>query len=248
MLLRLRQLTAHPFMLQKTIEDLFELEDIEKLWGLTSPEVTADENPARNMLLTMKNMIAEKDKPVEIAQTGCTDSTPVDSPADDLPPGEFGTLIFKFRRFLRDLAQSRKWEDLKNRSLCHKCRDPPDEPWVTSCLHVYCKECLNALAYEAAKEDREEAFCLECGIIYNESRPCNGLKELQMDAEGNGMASPEASQTRVRKDPEHDLKWINFNGAILPSTKTAAVQAQIELWLQEEPDKKIIVFSQFRML
>jgi hypothetical protein len=28
----------------------------------------------------------------------------------------------------------------------------------------------------------------------------------------------------------------------------AAVQAQIELWLTEEPDKKIIVFTQFHML
>ncbi len=243
MLLRLRQLTAHPFMLQQTIEDLFELEDVDKLWTLTAPEVSADENPARNMLITMKKMIAEKDKPAEPAQsqTESTGPAPADDPIDDSSTNESRSLVFKFRRFLRDLAESSKWDDLKNRSLCHKCRDPPDEPWVTSCLHVYCRECLNALAYEAAKRDEEQTACLDCGSIYIESRPCDGLKELQMDAEGR--TSP-----RTRKDPEQDLKWINFNGSILPSSKTAAVQAQIELWLTEEPDKKIIVFTQFHML
>ncbi len=245
MLLRLRQLTAHPFMLQQTIEDLFELEDVDKLWTLTAPEVSADENPARNMLITMKKMIAEKDKPTEPAQSQTESIGPAsaDDPIDNSSTNESRSLIFKFRRFLRDLAESSKWDDLKNRSLCHKCRDPPDEPWVTSCLHVYCRECLNALAYEAAKRDEEQTACLDCGSIYTESRPCDGLKELQMDVEGSGRTSP-----RTRKDPEQDLKWINFNGSILPSSKTAAVQAQIELWLTEEPDKKIIVFTQFHML
>ena len=244
MLLRLQQLTAHPFMLQKIIEDLFQLEDVEKLWALTAAEVTADDNPARNMLTTMKKMIVEKENPVENDQPAIlADDPPVESYIN-----QPGTLVFKFRRFLRDLAQSQKWEDLKNRSLCHKCRDPPDEPWVTSCLHVYCKECLNALAYEAARRDQEKAACLDCGSIYSESNPCDGLKELQMDAEGSGIDSSEGSQTRTRKDPEQELKWIDFQGTVLPSTKTAAVQAQMELWLETEPDKKIIVFSQFHML
>ena len=253
MLLRLRQLTAHPFMLQKTIEDLFELEDIEKLWEVTAPEVTADDNPARDMLITMKKMMAEKDKPAEAVQATepvqTTEPVSVEDSVEDRSSGESAPLVFKFRRFLRDLAQSSKWDDLKNRSLCHKCRDPPDEPWVTSCLHVYCKECLNALAYEATKRGEEETTCLDCGTIYTESRACDGLKELQMDAEASGRTSPESSQTtRTRRDPEQDLKWINFNGATLPSTKTAAVQAQIEMWLEIEPDKKVIVFSQFYML
>ena len=249
MLLRLRQLTAHPFMLQETIEDLFELEDVEKLWTLTASEVTAEDNEPRNMLLTMKKMIAEKDNPVEPIQT---EPAPVEDALDDSSTGDSVPLIFKFRRFLRGLAESSKWNDLKNRSLCHKCRDPPDDPWVTSCLHVYCKECLNALAYEAAKCNEEETACLECGNIYTESGPCNGLRELQLDADSNsGPTSPEngtLTAPRTRRDPEEDLKWINFQGSILPSSKTAAVQAQIEMWLKDEPNKKIIVFSQFHML
>ena len=246
MLLRLRQLTAHPFMLQQTIEDLFEIEDVEKLWNTTAPEVTADDNPARNMLLTMKKMIAEKDKPAEPCQIESINPAPLEDPVEEAPGSV--TLVFKFRRYLRELAGSSKWEDLKNRSLCHKCRDPPDDPWVTSCLHVYCRECLNALAYEAAECNQEETACLECGNIYTESGPCHGLKELQMDAD-SGATTPENSSTpRTRKDPEHDLKWINMTGAILPSTKTAAVMAQIDTWLKDEPEKKIIVFSQFHML
>ena len=240
-------------MLQQTIEDLFELEDIERLWALTASEVTADDNKARDMLLTMKKIIAEKDKPADPNQTepNHPETLPVEDPSGDPAAGESIPLVFKFRRFLRDLAESYKWNDLKDRSLCHKCRDSPDDPWVTSCLHVYCKECINALAYEAAERNEEETACLECGNIYTESGPCNGLKELQLDAEGSSGMTPENGAKpvrRARRDPEQDLKWINFEGSILPSSKTAAVQAQIEMWLKNEPDKKIIVFSQFHML
>lgn len=65
MLLRLRQLTAHTFLVQETIEDLFEVEDVEKIWQLTESEVSTGENPGRDMLRTMRKMLDERDKPSE---------------------------------------------------------------------------------------------------------------------------------------------------------------------------------------
>ncbi len=46
-------------------------------------------------------------------------------------------------------------DDLKNRSLCHKCHDSSDEFWIISCFHVYCRECLNTFVYEVIKRDEE---------------------------------------------------------------------------------------------
>ncbi len=134
-------------------------------------------------------------------------------------------------------------DDLKNRSLCHKCRDSSDEFWVISCLHVYCRECLNALIYEVIKRDEEQTACLDCNSIYIESRSCDELKELQMNVEDS-----ERTFSRTHKDLEQDLKWINFNDSILSSSKTIMMQTQIELWLMKKSNKKIIVFTQFYML
>lgn len=124
------------------------------------------------------------------------------------------------------------------------CRDTPDEPWVTDCLHLYCKECLTAMAHAAAENGEDSASCIECGHIYAESRPCTGMAELEI-RDGLSRTSETPPQRRSRNE---DLKWMNAGGRILRSSKTAAVQAQIEKWLKDEPKKKIIVFSQFHAL
>ena len=134
-------------------------------------------------------------------------------------------------------------DDLKNRSLCHKCRDSLDELWIISCLHVYCRECLNALVYKVIKRDEEQTACLDCNSIYIEFQSCNELKELQMNVENN-----ERTFSRTRKDLEQDFKWINFNDSILSSSKMTMMQMQIELWLIKKLNKKIIIFTQFQML
>ncbi len=134
-------------------------------------------------------------------------------------------------------------DDLKNRSLCHKCHDSSDEFWVISCFHVYCKKCLNALVYEVIKRDEKQTACLDCDSIYIEFRSCDELKELQMNVEDS-----ERTFSRTRKDLEQDFKWINFNDSILSSSKTMTMQTQIELWLMKKLNKKIIIFTQFHML
>ncbi len=110
-------------------------------------------------------------------------------------------------------------DDLKNRSLCHKCRDSSDEFWVISCLHVYCRECLNALVYEVIKRDEEQTACLDCNSIYIKSWSCDELKELQMNVKDS-----ERTFSYTRKDFEQDLKWINFNDSILSSLKIMTMQ------------------------
>ncbi|MCJ1383851.1 hypothetical protein MMC17_006965 [Xylographa soralifera] len=243
------QMTAHTFMLQETMEDLFEVEDVQRLWEATAHEVTAatDQETAkdRNMLAQMRKMIQAKDKPVEAAEPQRSGDTPE---ADDPISEESRPLVFKFRRILRELAASSKWDALTTRSLCHQCKDVPSEPWVTSCLHLYCKECLNAMAIEAATLDEDHATCRECGSIYTETRPANGMKELgESDISNNSQDGQEQRAPR-RRNAEEDMKWLEYEGSILPSAKTAALVAQIEEWVKQEPKSKIIVFTQFQMM
>ena len=120
---------------------------------------------------------------------------------------------------------------------------------MTSCLHLYCKECLNALHHDTAirKKKNREVACLECGTVFTESNPCDGLKKLE--AEESILDSSERTiRKKERKNPNADIKWIDVDGELLPSSKTAAILIQLKQWLEEEPNKKIIVFSQFLML
>ena len=244
MLLRLRQLTAHPFMLQSTIEDILEGEDIEKLMILTIPEGNEEQE---DLLAAMKKMIKEKTNP--FIHDVASDTTPSEDQIiddEEIPTGT-DPLIFKFRKYLRSLARSDKWEDIKKRTICRRCEDCPEEPYVTNCFHIYCHDCLVAMQTEAAQENENGAKCLECDQRWRECRPCTGIQELELDP-ANPLPPPvpgPGDRCSSRKAKDEDMKWINYGGRVLPSSKTAAVQAQIEEWFRTAPDEKVIVFSQF---
>ena len=141
MLLRLRQLTCHVLMLQQTIEDLFEVEDIQKLWEDTAQEVTSSDSQDRDMLIQMRKLIANRDALSTAAQgeSGESPDSNLSTLGEDDSAQQSRPLIFKFRGILRDLSKSSKWDALRRRSTCHKCDDIPIDPYVTSCLHIYCK-------------------------------------------------------------------------------------------------------------
>ena len=230
-------MTAHIFMLQETIEEMFELEDIENIWRETSSEVTADPGSTRDMMKSVRKMIELKD------------STTNDEDEEDEDDTEQGAkLIFKFRKYIRHLRSSSKWEEIKERSMCHKCCESPDDPWITSCMHIYCHECLRTMASEAAANDEDQATCEACNEIFDESQPCGGLQELDFEEPAAPQNEDGKQKTRPKRRVKDNMKWVDFDGQILPSTKTAAVQAQIEKWLREEPTKKVIVFSQFHLM
>ena len=256
MLLRLRQMIGHPFMLQDIVEKLFQVEDIEKLLALELSLDAASDDPSRNMLNIMKTMIRVKTgrgSPAILSDTTPSETSSLveedfNSQADGAEP-----LIFRFRQFLQGLIQGQNWAEMKARSLCHKCEDVPEVPHVTDCYHLYCLACLRALQQEAAVEGEEHAACLECGHRFEEARKCTRIAELEMASPVSARATGStvrgvASLGPNRNTDKETMRWINYGGEVLPSTKTAAVVAQIEDWQRAEPDKKIIVFSQFHIL
>lgn len=241
MLLRLRQLTAHPFMLPGFIEGLFKLQDIQIIEETNASNFNAIE---KDMLLTMRKMIQAHENPKEVTED--VSSKPLDSSSqgeeddDECPP-----FVVSFRRFLRELADSSKWAEYNNRSLCHRCKDQPDDPWVTSCEHLYCYECLKSLDIEAVEKGEPKSACLECGQYIASSYSCRGIEELDLQKDITSTAIKTSKQRRKQKDQDEEIKWINLNGKLLPSSKISAVQAQVDKWLQEDRTKKIVIFGQF---
>ncbi|KAI9683632.1 MAG: hypothetical protein M1829_004937 [Trizodia sp. TS-e1964] len=266
MLLRLRQFTAHMFLCQETLQDLLTLEDIEKLWAFTVNE-TKPNNPNNLLLKQARKLIiahtqgngvpgSENSKegsyipnhPLgdEMAAAGPS----VQSDSEEYNGKGFG-LNYRFRKYLRNLRTGEKWDDLRDRSLCHRCQEIPDEPQVTSCMHVYCNECILVLSHEASRQGLDQTSCLECGEIYTSVEPCYGISELDGELRRESMDNRRSTtgQTPSRQDRKKKpdvLKWINMEGSLLPSAKTVALKAQILLWFKEKPDEKIIIYTQFR--
>ena len=90
-------------------------------------------------------------------------------------------LLVRFGRYLRELKENRDWANLRELTLCKKCGIGSYDPVITSCDHVFCKECLIPLIQEAAEQDKDEVACPECKDIITDIQTCESLKELWPD-------------------------------------------------------------------
>jgi SNF2 family DNA or RNA helicase len=255
--LRLRQLVGHILLIQKTIIELLEAEDLEKLWKLTESEVRASSGN-REVLTQLKSMLSNKKPPpssqgrekpqmvdltTEIAKQGQSSQQEQSTPTS--LGGNFG-LSFKFRGILRNLHESGKWEEINSRSVCHKCGHPPQDPRITACMHIYCTECLLSMSYEASTQGREKTTCLECDTEFSGSESCKGFEQVAFSMAGEpsshvGLGSREALQSA-----DEDVDWVNMTSSTLPSAKTLGIKAQCLHWHEEDPSAKIVIFTQFK--
>lgn len=228
-------MAAHIFLIQDILQDMFKMDNVDRLEAATVPIETADNKAGRDIIAALRRMIAAKGTAQEITPER-------QSEVREDGPGE---LVVKLRDRLRHLKESSKTDELRHEQLCHKCKGIPEDPWVTSCLHIYCKECLEFMAYEAAKADEDHTPCRECETLFTESQSCSGLKELGID----DFADLEPNlKGRKKNNGKVNMHWVSYEDQLVLSAKTRGVQAQIEKWLAEDPDKKIIVFSQFHMM
>ena len=276
MLLRLRQLTGHLITIQTTIEDLLKREDIERLRQVTDKETNISENTDRGkQIIQLREVLAKyvsRTNPQESPQ-GVTESQ--DSSAGPSQPAGPSTaptatstegqttkgqallevggrhgLSYDFTRYLDKLQQGEKWEEIKEKTKCSSCHQIPDNPYLTSCHHIYCLDCLGLETLLAAQQDQDRASCRVCGVEYTFSYPCEDpdakspeLSEEISDSEEED--APKRRRWRRKNDEDAKNNWIEMKGRVLPSAKTLAIKAQILNWLAENPKVKIIVYTQF---
>lgn len=232
-------MTAHLFLIQDTIQRFFRVEDIEKFFGLSALEVAFDADQGQKMATRMRDMIAEGSRVHLGADINIAQMT------DGSNQGPVTDLAANFRKYLKAMALN-NYDKFKERTLCHKCNEIPEYPRVTDCLHLYCEECLETMADEAARRGETQTKCMECGVPFATTSSLEGVSELAML--NPITALEEHSEYNPSKSQEESMRWIDIENDIVASTKTAAVQVQIEQWLNNEPDKKIIVFTQWQLM
>ena len=221
---------AHIFLVQEVLEPLLDLESIDNMEQELIRGATLENKNDRKLLKALRRMIEAKPEVLEEHEE-----------SEQVQAGE---LADRFGSYLKALKANANWVELRSRTQCQSCGDPPENPIVTSCLHLYCEECLQGLANKASAKDQDETACLVCGVVFTEAEPCAGLKEL----EWNDVWLLNESASRRKRPQKVNMEWVYHDKKLVMSAKTTAVQAQVEEWLNEEPDKKVIIFSQFHMI
>lgn len=254
MLLRLRQLCSSILVIQGTMVDLLEREDYERLREISTEDLSEEtEVLLAHLLEKMRDNIGAKnvetrngDMTVTETETAPIDQTRFDPAGGDLG-GSHG-LTYNFGQYLESLRKSEAYEAICERTLCSGCRHPPLDPHVTSCFHVFCQLCLLDLQTNAARRGLDRHRCTECGVYYDDAKACQEVLEPYVSAnEINANSSQDGFGTRSKASKEKpELEnWIQMRGPVLPSAKTIALKARVLSWIEEDPDVKIIVFSQF---
>ena len=230
-LLRLRQMCCHFFLCEQDIRELVEGEDIEALW-------TKMKKPL-DMLINMRKAFAQK-KDFTTGEVVPEEEQPSEDTADN------STMTLEFREVLKDLAKPEQKNAIFKRTLCGKCSDLPQDPWFTDCCHIYCHDCLDSLAIEAAADGEDAAKCLVCGTQYRESKPCEGIKEFSELADSREPSPVRRGRSRSSKE-ESEVGWMSIKGKILPSAKLAGFAFQVRKWMAQQKNCKILVFTQWTM-
>ncbi|KAF2482961.1 SNF2 family N-terminal domain-containing protein [Neohortaea acidophila] len=256
LLLRLRQLCSHVLLIQGTILDLLEREDYEALEALCDKEDDSVTTEGASLIVSLRNILqahtAAKDQEERVLGQNVieTELRPIDLVSFEQNQhgkgGQHG-LAYRFRKYLLSLRNSKQWDAMVQRSTCCACHQQPDDPWVTSCFHIYCRTCLQDLATWAAHLGKDSAQCTECGQEYTSADSCAGLEELRAKknaTEKNGGDGTK-SKTNGKKSGDEMESWIDMNGDILSSTKTIAIKAQLLAWKALDPSVKVIVYTQF---
>lgn len=247
MLLRLRQMCAHIFMVTAVVRDLLESEDIEKLWKAVERHSRGDNGAGQRTVEVLKKILTEAQNEREGSVTS-TDRTSTPGSQDNTIDLTLNDDEADFRGFFYHLQRTNAWSKIQCRSLCHLCKEVPEGPVKLSrpCGHLYCEECLSNLLVSADSAGKK-ATCSECQGAITGSADMQAIERIAKAAGDQYRASTPVVQKKGkgRKKEDPDTAWLNVSGAEFMSTKVQAIVSTLEKWISADPEAKIVIFTLF---
>ena len=250
MIVRLRQLTAHALIVQDTMLDLLEREDYEKLNELAKTPL-AQGTYSVKFIQHLKRALARANQ----LDLNGHDVPTYSAPGDAVSVND--TLNHRLQRHLTSLKRRSHISNIADIKQCVECHKQALDPYVTSCMHVYCATCLNEAQHEAAERGMNGATCGSCGSSFVHTESCSATlssfdtsntparRGLQSSQIGEKRKRPATKLNVLPEDDEELQEWLDGGGNILPSAKSVAIKKQISEWVTQEPDAKIIVYTQW---
>ncbi|OAG09882.1 uncharacterized protein CC84DRAFT_1160928 [Paraphaeosphaeria sporulosa] len=155
---------------------------------------------------------------------------------------------FDFRPYLNSLTTGENWDKVKKKAVCADCAGRLRGAWLTSCGHMLCTDCYDAAQLEAAEEDHEKAKCKGCGSIFTHANEIQENGDEFVSAGPATRAKRQQHSKEVLRIEQQDIAedWLTWGGeGVLPSAKTIALKAQLLNWFNENPNVKVIIYTQF---
>lgn len=249
MLTRLRQMCAHVLMISTTMRDLLEAEDIEKLWKSIERHSVAADSTGRKTVNVLKRILREARD--EHEETQATPPPTVDDNISNTVDLTIDDGEFDYRDFFYKLQRDGAWDRIRNRSLCNRCGEiPEDEQCRLSvpCGHLYCQECIVVLM-QKAQDAGTEAECSSCHNHITGAADLLAMDQIATEARLNtprtsfqAIAGREKRGSRG-KVKNSDQKWLSIAGVEKLSSKAQAIESTVEEWIERDPNAKIVMFT-----
>ena len=249
MMQRLRQMVSHILMVQEVIEKEYDKDKVEWLDDI-AVAMGSDETIEKALAESLKDILDERD----VTRQWEKDHPEYES-QDEAESGptqkkqKAKGLTVAFGRILRNLKKTSQWAEHREKSLCATCGVTPEDPYVTSCYHLYCHDCLTNLSIDAGGRDKDHAECAKCEKVFKKSESCAGLRELESLRDMSATCFQQNSNDKapIKKKFKLSMKHVDKDNKLVLSTKLVAVKKQIEDWIRQDPNVKIIVFSDWLM-
>lgn len=259
MILKLRMFTSHLLTVQDVLKEIITQNAIKELQLLLENRADADETDPTVSIVTVLTALT-------------SGATPPEPPGTLEPKGLWGDqsaetrtkLITQFRKVMTDLHYSEAWDERLTRTTCPSCGSVPLDACVTSCMHLYCEECLLILDQCAQEQGSTQRICASCGEDIVETAQCGSVDDLNIDStppssqssRGNKKSRSTKNKGQKRKrtsehndDPDNsddEFDWIPVAAHLMPSAKLTAMTETIAHWIEADPETKIVVFTQFQ--
>ncbi|KAI9042744.1 putative SNF2 family helicase [Aspergillus affinis] len=150
----------------------------------------------------------------------------VSEPQEDSPE-----VVQKFYQFMKNFHDGDQWNERLQRTMCPRCGGQPVNPLLTSSLpncvaFVECNEEITATTSGVPVEDMD--------LENARSSPARRTKK-----KGKYRSS------RAESDQKEESDWIGVCAAQMPSAKLTKIRELITQWIAENPEVKIVIFTQF---
>jgi SNF2 family DNA or RNA helicase len=194
----------------------------------------------------------EDDAPVEVPRDGEAEAEEVivHRGAERNKSGRAFGKSYDFKPYVNSLTVGESWEKKKEKAKCGECGKRPYKPWKTACGHLICSEpCYEIVMNTAAEEGKINGTCKACGETFFACTLCEEEDDDDMPT-GRGTRARAAAREKKKRErlDREDIAddWLSLGGdEVLPSAKTMAVKAQVLNWLKENPNVKVIIYTQF---
>ncbi|RPA77923.1 hypothetical protein BJ508DRAFT_161976 [Ascobolus immersus RN42] len=251
--LRLRQLCNHPYITGNGLRD--------SEWGKSRLGYCI-EKCDRNFALNYGLRALHDSTPTATYGRGVHSGANTNMPAMEDAAEDMGTRCI--RDYLVRLKRTRKEredEEIKkeeqekenvreNRRLqkCLYCDNEVDDPVITKCLHVYCRDCvLEAIRIEATYGGRQYA-CRACGdAIEKEDLEDTTPFEVENFDDDFGQAAidflPDLENKR-QASADNDAAFLeDVNERFFMSKKLRVMRDQLIEWRLNKPGQKVVLFT-----